>query len=137
MENKARAAIEDSERWLSTAKLSENSGSFDIALYSAEMSLEIAMKALLTKKGVDYPKKHDIIDYFKVSIGSKGIPKELKDESQSIIRTFSELLDLRNSAGYNLGALKLDAVTASKARELISLTEKHIALIKKAVNTAK
>ncbi len=97
------------------------------------MALEIAMKALMISEGIDYPKKHDIIDYFKIAVDSKDITKELKNESASIISTFSELLDLRNSAGYNLGTLKLDATTASKSNELIRLVERHIASIKKAL----
>ncbi len=131
MERKASDAIDDAKRWLSAAESSEKAGSYDIALYSAEMALEIAMKAVLINKGVDYPKKHDITDYFKTAVDSRSTVKELRDELPSLISTFSELLNLRNAAGYNIGTLRLDEATASKTRELLKRSAVFIGIIER------
>ena len=57
--------------------------------------------------------------------------KEPGENSVEIISVFSELLDMRNIAGYNLGRIELDEKTAKKAHELINLAEKYIETIGK------
>jgi HEPN domain-containing protein len=129
MENSASGAIKDAKRWIATAAYSGESGNYDIALYSAEMALEIAMKALLIKNGVDYPKKHDVIDQFKLVVNSRGVNRQLREKSDDIVKTFSKLLDLRNMAGYNFGELKLDDQTKQETRALIGSTGLYIKII--------
>ncbi len=133
MENKINDALADSKRWLSSAQINEKNKNYDIALYSAEMALEIAMKGLLIKRGVDYPKKHDVIDYFKDAVASRGTVEELRKNLDDIISTFSKLLDLRNIAGYNFGMLTQDEELAKETRKLVSSTEKYIPIIEKAI----
>ncbi len=129
MENRISEAMKDSERWLSSAENNLKAGNYDIALYSSEMSLEIAIKALLIKNGIDYPKKHDVIDQFRLIINQRNTDNKLREKADNIIKTFSQLLDYRNIAGYNFGELKLDDNVKNKTEELIKETKAYIELI--------
>ena len=59
MEMNVKNAIDDANRWVISAEKNFDSGNYDIALYSMEMALEIAMKSFLIKNKIEYPKKHD------------------------------------------------------------------------------
>ena len=59
--NEAADALEDARRWFDVSILAGEHGDYNIGLYSLEMSVEIALKGVLTKFGIAYPKVHDII----------------------------------------------------------------------------
>jgi HEPN domain-containing protein len=115
MEDKKIAidAIESAQRWLQAAKLNAKIGNYDSALYSLEMSTEIALKAVLLALGIDIPKTHNIADVFAKSVSSdKKALKAFKGEIDVTIDVFRSLLELRNISGYiyetryNMNALK-------------------------------
>ena len=64
MEDKSIAtdAIESAKRWLSSSSANAERGNYDLEVYSLEMSIEIALKALVFSTGTDVPKTHSIGD---------------------------------------------------------------------------
>ncbi len=106
------------EEWLKTAELSTKNGIPQTALYAMEMALEIAMKSVLERIGVDVPKTHYIGNIFLKEVRSQVVPAELKKESSDLVDTFSELLRLRPLSGYGLKSLSKE--------EAAGLAEKYL-----------
>ncbi|EQD35113.1 HEPN domain protein, partial [mine drainage metagenome] len=97
----AADAIGSAKRWLASAELNARHGSYDSALYSLEMSVEISMKAVLMCIGIDVPKTHAIGDIFASSVKSdKRIPKVFKEHVEESVDVFNALLGLRAASGY-------------------------------------
>lgn len=115
MEDKgiAEDAIESAGRWMKAAELNAGVGNYDSALYSLEMSAEIALKAVLLALRIDIPKTHNIADVFLQSVGEdKRASNAFGPNVGRMIETFRTLLELRSVSGYiyetryNMGALK-------------------------------
>ena len=91
------------------------------------MFVEIALKGVLTKFGIVYPKVHDIIPLIVKLFDEKNgkLPNEFVENENLIIDTFRELLKRRGPAGYTFNSnikiadLKGDFNTYSKAIEKI------------------
>ena len=133
--NEAADALEDAKRWFKTAMLAGEHGDYNIGLYSLEMSIEIALKGVLVRFGVTYPKVHDVIPLvMKIFTEEKAkLPKEFVDNENLIIDTFRELLKRRGPAGYTFSSnikisdLKGDFNAYSKATDkVIGLCQKVI-----------
>lgn len=105
-------ATASAARWLDSAKLNAKSGNYDAALYSLEMSVEIALKAVLLSLEIDAPKVHTIGDAVTLALQDKRVPKEFKEKTSTVLGTFNALLSLRSVGGYafetkaSLGDLK-------------------------------
>ncbi len=103
MEDKeiGKDAIESSRRWLNSARINASAGSYDAALYSLEMSVEIALKALLLSLGIEVPRTHSIGDLVIESVrDNKRLPKELAQNVDKIVGLFNSLAALRPISGY-------------------------------------
>lgn len=131
----ALAALDDADRWFDVAIISGKAGTYNIGLYSLEMALEIAMKAVLINLDVNYPKVHDIMPTFLSAVSeNKGrLPKEFIDKEDLIMKTFRELLKRRGPAGYTFSSdikisdLQGDFKKYSRiTRELIDLCVKAV-----------
>ena len=97
----AEEAIGSAKRWLVSAELNAGKGNYDSALYSLEMSVEIAMKAVLLSIGIDVPKSHRIGDVFAASVREdKRLPDEFKSHIGECTDIFNALLGLRAAGGY-------------------------------------
>ena len=131
MEMNVKNAIDDANRWIISAEKNFDSDNYDIALYSMEMALEIAMKSFLIKNKIEYPKKHDVMDYFKGASTGNNATKDLKKNIDGLATVFSKLLDLRNDAGYNFGRLKNDAKLKDESAKLLKETKKYVEIIEK------
>ena len=72
-------------------------GDYNIGLYSLEMSVEIALKGVLTKFGIAYPKVHDVIPLVVKLFNEKNgkLPNEFVENENLIIDTFRELFAIR------------------------------------------
>ena len=125
--DEAADALEDARRWFNVSMLAGEHGDYNIGLYSFEMSVEIALKGVLTKFGITYPKVHDIIPLIVKLFNEKNgkLPNEFVENENLIIDTFRELLKRRGPAGYTFNSnikiadLKGDFNTYSKAAEKI------------------
>ncbi len=133
--DEALDALEDAKRWFKMSMLAGEQGDYNIGLYSLEMSIEIALKGVLIRFGVTYPKVHDVIPFImNIFVDEKAkLPKEFIENENLIIDTFRELLKRRGPAGYTFSSnikisnLKGDFDTYSKAVDrVIKLCQKVI-----------
>jgi HEPN domain-containing protein len=94
-------AIEAAKDWLKSAELNLNAGMPAQSLYSLEMAVEIAFKAVLISLDIEVPKVHDIEKTIRAHIAVDGrMPKWFLDELEDYLSTFGTLLELRMPAGY-------------------------------------
>ncbi|MCL5427941.1 MAG: HEPN domain-containing protein [Candidatus Marsarchaeota archaeon] len=94
--------MENARMWLYTADAALKKRIYSTALYSMEMSVEIALKAVLLEFGVDVPKVHNIMNSLRQIFREKRalLPKEFVEKEGIILDTFNGLLELRPLAGY-------------------------------------
>jgi HEPN domain-containing protein len=52
--------LERSRRFLATAELQIDKGFYDLALFSLEQALQLYLKAVVLRLGVDYPRTHSV-----------------------------------------------------------------------------
>jgi HEPN domain-containing protein len=95
-------AIDTAESWIRTAEVMAENKVYNTCLYSEEMAVEIALKAVLLALGIDPPKNHNIIETVENNIvNSHKIPKGIKDEIREVVRSLlPELLSNRQTSGY-------------------------------------
>ena len=55
-----RALIDRSKRFLISSEMQAGKGFYDLAVFSLEQALQLFLKALLIKHGVEYPRIHGI-----------------------------------------------------------------------------
>lgn len=96
-------AIENAKDWLKTAEVAAGAGKYPQALYSLEMAVEIAFKAVLISIHVEMPKVHDTRKTVRVFLaGNKSIPKSFSERLDDFLVTFETLLKIRSLVGYGL-----------------------------------
>lgn len=103
MEDKGIAgdAVASAKRWLNSAGRNAGGGDYDTALYSLEMSVEIALKAVLFALGLEVPRMRSISDLATEALkGDSRLPKEFREETDSMVGTFNALINLRPTSGY-------------------------------------
>ncbi len=98
--DRIEAALETSRLWFKAAEDTRKGGSYNVSLYSLEMSMEIMLKAILMTQGIDPPKTHDIGNVVKRALGDLKNKNIDKKELAEIIDLFYVLLGLRNESGY-------------------------------------
>lgn len=131
------SAMENANMWLRTAEAAMKCDIYTTALYSMEMSVEIALKAVLMEFGINVPKVHNITSTLRSVFAEKrnALPKEFAEKEESILETYSDLLELRQLVGYTfeMGS-SIDPKEKAKhyitrSKEVLSLCEsaiKHI-----------
>jgi HEPN domain-containing protein len=140
MEDKGIAAdaIASAKRWLASAKANAAARNYDTALYSLEMAVEIALKALLFSLGADVPKTHFIGDFvMQIVKEDKHIPNELSGSINNIIETFNALVTLRSVSGYIFETRTLVHELKDKYDKYFKEAEKIITLCEKVTKVAK
>lgn len=102
MEDLSKLAIRDAEQWFKSATLNKQAENFSKCVYSMEMAVEIALKAILILSGRDFPKRHDVFDMLEETVlGNPGkFSKEFIEKLPEIRRTFRVLLSSRAASGY-------------------------------------
>ena len=98
----ADEAIRTAESWIKTAETMLGEKVYNTALYSEEMAVEIALKAVMLSMGIEPPKVHNIIESVEANVlSSNNVPKKYKEELKEITRSlFPELLRNRQISGY-------------------------------------
>ena len=99
----------------------------DNALFSLEMAVEVALKAVMYSLGVDIPKTHAIGDLLEAAVGQGRVPKRFKAELGATIATFNALLALRSASGYSFATR---ATLEGLRRKYDSLVERAEAVVK-------
>ncbi len=96
----AKAGIGRAGRWLQGASRALEDKRWDDVVYSAQMSVEQSVKAVLLVLGIDFPREHDVSPILLRLRRRTGIPGWFRDELEPMARTVSELAEQRALAGY-------------------------------------
>lgn len=95
-------AIDNARVWLDTAEITMKGKIYTTALYSMEMAVEIALKALLMEFGINVPKLHNVTNSLKAVFEERrsALPKEFRDKEAFVLDTYNDLLEIRTLVGY-------------------------------------
>lgn len=133
-----KTAIEAANDWLKTAEASLKVGLYEQSLYSMEMSVEIAFKAVLLSLNVEYPKIHDITEIARYHLSGNGkLPKAFKEGLQDYLATFNLLLGFRPIVAYGFGERFQGEDFKGRARRLLPECKKIISACEKAIKAVK
>ncbi len=123
-----------SKRWLKSCDANAKNKLYGIALYSLEMSVEMALKAVLYKLGMEVPKAHNIAGQIRAAIRENRHAGEgLKARIDKITDVFSALIEYRAPSGYafeynyteNEFKRKLGEIYP-EAKEIVELCDKFV-----------
>ena len=95
----SKGAMERAYRWHQSAIRAYEDERWDDVVYSLEMSVEQALKAMLILFGIEYPKKHDISNIY-IELKEKQIPDWFKDKIDNQADLLKDLVRLRGNAAY-------------------------------------
>jgi len=96
----AASAIRRSARWLKSASRAMEDERWDDVVYSSQMAVEHASKAVLIALGIEYPKGHDVSAVFKQVSRIENVPGWFSSIVPELANNISELAELRGLAGY-------------------------------------
>jgi HEPN domain-containing protein len=96
----AKLALKRSGRWLKSALRALEDRRWDDVVYSSQMAVEQASKAVLIALGIEYPKEHDVSVVFKQIREMENIPVWFASIIPELANIISELAELRGLAGY-------------------------------------
>lgn len=123
--------------WFQTAEMALRGGKPEQALYALEMSVEIALKAVLVSMRVEVPKVHDIRRVARTFLtGSKVLPKSFLENLDGYIATFETLLSMRSMVGYGFEGENEEKELEAQAKALMPECKKIIAACEEAIRKA-
>ncbi len=93
-------ALKRGKRWLKGALRALEDERWDDVVYSSQMAIEQASKAVLIALGMEYPREHDVSAIFKRISKVEGIPTWFLSILDELATNISELAELRGLAGY-------------------------------------
>ncbi len=94
--------LESSGKWLKACEVNRKNRLYGVALYSLEMSVEMALKAVLYKLNIEVPKMHNITGQMRaVAKENTKLSKEFRDSIDKITDVFSTLIEYRAPSGYS------------------------------------
>lgn len=96
----AAAALRRSARWLKGALRALEDERWDDVVYSSQMAVEQASKAVLMALGIEYPMEHDVSAVFKQISRIENVPEWFSSTIPRLAKNISELAELRGLAGY-------------------------------------
>jgi HEPN domain-containing protein len=98
----AEDILKNSDKWLRACEVDRKNGLYSVALYSLEMSVEMALKAVLFKLGIEVPKTHNVAGQIRaVAKENAKIGKEFSGRIDKITDVFSTLVEYRAPSGYS------------------------------------
>ncbi len=128
--------LRNSEMWLRTCDASRKAGIPASALYSLEMAVEMALKAVLCKLGIEVPKSHNVTNQIReVARHDARIPKEFRDKIDKIADTFSLLVEYRAPSGYSFEYNFTEKELKGKLDDLYDDSREIIELCREAVSS--
>ncbi len=136
MESKlALKAVDTAKDWLVSAQANLEKKKYNLSIYSMEMSLEIALKAVIISLNVDFPKTHFMHDEFErvTKLNSRVLPEGLKSKSSEILDEFDLLIQNRNVGGYTFSSNISNEDLKSLAEDNITKVEEYVNICSKAV----
>lgn len=104
----SKGAVERAFRWYQGAIRAYEDERWDDVIYSLQMSVEQALKAVLILFGIEYPKKHDVSTIY-ADLKQKLIPEWFKEKIDNQVDILKDLVKLRGKASYGyVDGLKKD-----------------------------
>ena len=95
----AREGLKRGEQWYQNAIQAYKDERWNDVVFSYEMAVEQALKAILILFGIEYPKIHNISKFY-LNINKNNIPKWFVNNMDLHAKTLKELVKLRGSAAY-------------------------------------
>ncbi len=95
----AKDALNRAERWHQGAKRAFEDERWDDVIYSYQMAVEQALKAILILFGIEYPKIHNICPVY-VDLSSLDIPNWFIDKIDFHTTILEELIEKRGLSAY-------------------------------------
>jgi HEPN domain-containing protein len=106
--NTSKGAVERAFRWYQGAIRACEDERWDDVIFSLQMSVEQALKAILILFGIEYPKKHDVSTIY-VELKQKQIPEWFKEKIDNQVDMLKNLVKLGGKAAYGyVDGLKKD-----------------------------
>jgi len=96
----AASALRRSARWLTSGSRALEDERWDDVVYSSQMAVEHASKAVLIALGIEYPREHDVSAVFKRASRIENVPEWFSSIVPELANNISELAELRGLAGY-------------------------------------
>jgi len=96
----AKKGLERAGRWLRGAEVALDEERWDDVVYSAQMAVEQASKAVLFALGVDFPRQHDVSGVLIDMMDREDLPGDFRGEIPQIAAAIRELAEQRGLAGY-------------------------------------
>jgi len=95
----SRRGLQRARRWYQSAIRALDDERWDDVIYSYEMAIEQALKAILILYGIEYPKKHDISNIL-IHLKQKDLPVFFSDNLDFYAKLLNNLVDKRGPAAY-------------------------------------
>ena len=95
----AQESLKRGEQWQQNAIRAYEDERWNDVVFSYEMAVEQALKAILILFGIEYPKIHNISKFY-MSINKNNIPKWFVNNMDLHAKTLKELIKLRGIAAY-------------------------------------
>lgn len=108
----SQKALKRAERWYQGAKRAFEDERWDDVIYSSQMSVEQAMKAVLILYGIEYPKIHDISPIY-FDLGNADIPQWFRVKIDFHATILEQLTEKRGLSAYGY----IDGVTKNSFEE--------------------
>jgi len=99
-EKKVVLAFQRAKRWLQGSERAFEDGRWDDVVYSAQMAVEQAVKALLMKEGLIFRRVHDVADELHGLRSKMSLRGDVSADIDRILDTLVFLGDQRSLAGY-------------------------------------
>ena len=95
----ANEALKRARRWYQGSIRAIEDQRWDDVVYSYEMAVEQALKAILILYGIEYPKKHDISNIY-LSLKNKKVPEFFSKNVDNHAKILNILVKKRGPAAY-------------------------------------
>lgn len=95
----ANEALKRARRWYQGSIRALEDQRWDDVVYSYEMAVEQALKAILILYGIEYPKKHDISNVY-LSLKNKKVPEFFSKNIDNHAKILNILVKKRGPAAY-------------------------------------
>jgi len=95
----ANEALKRARRWYQGSIRALEDQRWDDVVYSYEMAVEQALKAILILYGIEYPKKHDISNIY-LSLKNKKVPEFFSKNIDNHAKILNILVKKRGPAAY-------------------------------------
>jgi HEPN domain-containing protein len=117
--------LERSRRFLATAELQIDKGFYDLALFSLEQALQLYLKAVVLRLGVDYPRTHSVRKLLELVYKLTG-----SDEVEKFFSNYAIELGVLEDAYITLRYIPRE-YTREEAKRLLGVVREVIEVVNK------